>query len=341
MSRAQRLLDANANRAREALRVMEDAARFLLDDAPLSASLKQLRHDLAEALRGLPSVELSRNTPGDVGTAITTEAETQRGTTRDVALAAGKRLSEALRCLEEFGKLHDTAFAARIERCRYRGYELETQLVARVTVGNPAGWRLCFLVTESLCTHHGWLAVVQQAVAAGVDCVQLREKGLTDRELLERAERLVACAKPRAAVVINDRPDIALLAGADGVHLGQGDLSVGHVRRIAGRELLVGVSTHDLDEAQAAAGAGADYCGVGAVFATSTKDRSPSGLAYVTQFVERHGAMPHLAIGGITPDNIDQVVAAGARGVAVSSCVCGAEEPGLVVKNLLKNLNQT
>ncbi len=339
MSRTNRLLDANANRAREALRVMEDAARFLLDDARLSASLKQLRHDLAEALRALPDVAFWRDTPGDVGTAIGTEAEAQRASSRAVVVAAGKRLSEALRCCEEFGKLHDAVFAARIERCRYRGYELEAQLLARMTAADPSGWRLCLLVTESLCTHHDWLAVVEQAVEAGVDCVQLREKGLGDRELLERAGRLVGCAKPRAAVVINDRPDVALLAGADGVHLGQGDLSVAHVRRVAGRELVVGVSTHDLDEAGAAVEAGADYCGVGAVFDTSTKRRRPSGLAYVTQFVERYPQTPHLAIGGITPDNVDRVVAAGARGVAVSACVCGAEQPGVVVNKLLQAIN--
>ena len=343
MTDTRRLLDANANRAREALRVMEDAARFMLNDHTLSAELKTLRHDLADALALLPDLVAHRNTPGDVGTTITTEAEARRDDPLGVAVAAGKRLSEALRSLEEFGKLTDAGptFAARIEALRYRGYDLESRLVARLTGPNPHAWRLCVLITQSLCTHHDWLDVARQSIDAGADCIQLREKDLTDERLHAAALSLVTLADRTdtgCAVIVNDRPDIALAAGAHGVHLGQHDLSIQQVRRIAGCRLLVGISTHNLDEAALAVDAGADYCGVGAVFATPTKDRTPAGTDYVNQFVQTHPHTPHLAIGGITPENITEVIEAGASAVAVSACVCGAQDPAHVVKQLLDAL---
>jgi thiamine-phosphate pyrophosphorylase len=174
---------------------------------------------------------------------------------------------------------------------------------------------------------------VRAAIDGGVDCIQAREKRLDGGELVRRVEQVIALAKPRGvSVIVNDRVDVALAAGADGVHLGQGDLSVHQARAIAGTSLLVGVSTHDLNEARAAVEAGADYCGVGAMFASDVKPaRKPSGADYLRAFIERYPAIPHLAIGGITPGNASEMVDAGARGVAVSSCVCGADHPAEVV----------
>lgn len=371
MADVQRILDANANRAREAMRVMEEAARFVLDDADLSRRCKQLRHDLAAAMGALPAqvaVELHRDTPGDVGTAISTDAEQQRQGVADVVIAAGKRLSEALRCLAEYGKTLGPGaerFTAAIESLRYSGYAIESALHHRLGAGRPRQWRLCVLITESLCAHHGWLDVAKASLDAGADCLQLREKELNDTELFDRASQLVAlaaqardAASPKGArpqtgwrrkntigapftgpsVIINDRSDVALAGGADGVHLGQHDLPVAEVRRLVGRRLLVGVSTHNLAEARGAVAGGADYCGVGAMFASTTKRRRPAGISYLKKFVERYPQVPHLAIGGITPDNIAEVVAAGARGVAVSACVCGARNPAAVVRRLLRQI---
>jgi thiamine-phosphate pyrophosphorylase len=334
MLRVKRLLDANSNRAREAMRVMEDAARFLLDDPKLARELKQLRHDFAAAVVKLPGLEIHRDTPGDVGTAITTAAEKQRRSVRDVLLAAGKRLTEALRCLEEYGKLYSPDFAAAIKQLRYRAYALEQQVLRRV----PAfrGWRLCVILTESLCKK-SWRDVARGAIDAGADCIQLREKSLEGGEWLDRAAALVEMGSGRTDIVVNDRPDIALLAGAAGVHVGQADLSPDAVRKIGGAELAIGLSTHNLAEARRGVETGADYCGVGAMFPTRTKATANlSGLKYLRAFRAKYPAMPHLAIGGIDAENVKRVVDAGARGVAVSSTVCGAANPGAVVKKLLR-----
>lgn len=330
-----RALDANLNRAREAARVMEDAARFLLDDAALAEGLKSIRHELTAAAELLPPLDGHRDTIGDVGAALTHAGERGRAGARGVAVAAGKRLGEALRSLEEFGKLVDEGFAGRMKSLRYRGYELESALVARLPARDAGTWRVCVLVTESLCRGRSWESIAEAAIAGGADAIQLREKSLPDAELLHRARRLVGLAAQRAAVVVNDRPDVAILANADAVHVGQDDLSIADVRHIVGRRLLVGASTHDLAEADAAVAAGADYCGVGAMFATATKpDRSATGAAFLARFVAAHPHVPHLAIGGVTPDNVATLVAAGCRGVAVGAGVCGADDPEEAVRRL-------
>ncbi len=365
-----RMLDANANRAREGLRTLEDAARFVLDDAVLASRGKAIRHGLRDALDrgGLQAVLLaaSRDTAGDVGVAptVTAAAAPRHGDLSAMVLAAGHRATEALRVLAESCRLHDTTAAAApgLERLRYLAYDLQRDVLGGLA-GRERGavlageepaqaagelsalacpqFALCVLITESLC-RRPWLEVAEAAIAGGADCLQLREKTLDDGELLQRATRLTElCLKKRVACIINDRVDIAILAKAHGVHLGQGDVPPAAARRLAGTRLWLGVSTHDEGEARAAIAAGADLCGVGAMFATSTKVRPPSGPAYLKRYLElcRTGRnVPHLAIGGITPENIGELAAAGCRGVAVSSVVCGAEEPGRVCEGLRRGL---
>jgi thiamine-phosphate pyrophosphorylase len=338
-----RILDANANRAREALRVMEDAARFGLDDAGLMERLKQIRHGLRDALdqpaldRGL--LMASRDVEHDEGRGVKTPQEASRSGLHDVAAAAAARLGEALRSLEEAAKAVG-ADAARLERLRYEAYTVEKELLLALGHGGCPQWRLCVLISESLC-RRPWEEVARAAIAGGADCLQLREKELADRELLRRATRLVTIAAG-SAVIINDRADIALVAGATGVHLGQEDLQVEPVRRLVGFRLLVGVSTANLDQARAAARAGADYCGVGPMFETSTKHKPVlNGPAYLREYLADPVARqrPHLAIGGITPENISRLREVGCRGVAVSSAVCSSGEPEAACRELRRRLD--
>lgn len=334
-----RILDANANRAREALRVMEDAARFVLDDQRLSRQIKQLRHDLAEALTAVGPLESWRDTPGDVGTSITTDREMDRAGVAGVAAAAGKRLSEALRSLEEFGKTLPQAacgFAQKIESLRYRGYTLEQQLNAALMSGRAQQWKLCVLISESLCPDHDWMRVAEAVVEGGADCIQLREKQLDATELLDRTHQLVALCRPKGvSVIVNDRPDVALLGEADGVHLGQTDLPCNEVRKLVGTQLIIGVSTSNLDEAKQALADGADYCGVGPMFPTTTKHKPVlAGPAYLKEYLAWN-QLPHLAISGITPGNIADLVAVGVHGIAVSSAVCNAKDPQAVTQQIM------
>jgi thiamine-phosphate pyrophosphorylase len=198
---------------------------------------------------------------------------------------------------------------------------------------------VCLLLTESSC-RRPWREVLAAAIAGGVDCVQVREKSIDGRALAARVREVIDVARPRGvAVVVNDRADVALACGADGVHVGQGDLAPADVRRVAGDALLVGVSTHSVAEASDAVAGGADTCGVGAMFASRTKpDVAPQGEAYLRAYLARFAHVPHLAIGGIEPANVALLAAAGCRGVAVSSVVCGAEDPGAVAHALRTGL---
>lgn len=345
-----RILDANANRAREALRVMEEAARFILNDATVSATLKQLRHDLTAALSALRGLDANRHTAGDVGTAIQTDREWRRDGVADVVQAAGKRFGEALRAIEEYGKLVEAkdeskVFAKQIESLRYRGYEVEQRLNLALGTGQARQWRLCVLISEALCPQRDWWRVARAVVDPRlgrdrVDCIQLREKSQTTRELLDRATRLVAMCRPLGVtVVINDRPDVALLSDADGVHLGQTDLPCREARKLVGRQLLIGVSTSNMDQARQAVRDGVDYCGVGPMYPTTTKHKDTlAGRGYLQQFVRSFPHTAHLAIGGIDAHNAGALIDAGAQGLAVSSVVCEASDPQSVVAALSSQL---
>ncbi len=332
---ALRIIDANLNRAREALRVLEDVARFALGNEGVSRSLKRLRHGLAEAAEALPvdraMLVACRDAAGDVGAGIKTERELERDGLPMVAAAAAGRLTEALRSLEETSKAINAGAAARaFEATRYGAYSADKMLTLALGAwGRRRQWRLCVLLTESLCAGRPWLEVAAAAMDGGADCVQLREKSLEGGELLARARRLVELARARGvSVIINDRPDIAVLADADGVQLGQSDIAVADARAITGSRLLIGVSTENLDQARAAVAAGADYCGVGPMFPTTTKHKPRLvGPEYLRAYLadEMLARVPHLAIGGITSGNILELRAAGVRGVAVSAGVCGAE----------------
>lgn len=203
-------------------------------------------------------------------------------------------------------------------------------------------WSLCVLVTESICTRP-WEDVARAALEAGADCLQLREKDLSGRELLSRALRLRELTQQHdAALVINDRPDIAALVEADGVHLGQSDLPVAEARRIVGDGVCIGVSATTLDQASEALRDGADMLGLGPMFPTATKanpggrtDGSVAGPALAREVLTAHPDTPHLAIGGIDPEHISTLREAGVRGIAVSGVVCSADEPGVVVERLV------
>jgi thiamine-phosphate pyrophosphorylase len=344
MSAAARIIDANANRAREAMRVMEDVARFARNDRDLAVDLKGMRHDLRAALDRFPAgwLEANRDAPGDVGATLSTESERRRSGVADIAIAAGKRLGEALRAIEEASKVVAPDVATVIEAIRYRAYDVDARLRARLGGGRARQWSVCVIITESLCGRP-WLEVAGAALAGGAECLQLREKEVEGRALRDRAARLVDLARPvGASVIVNDRADVALAAGADGVHLGQGDLPVDRARAIAGSELLIGVSTHDLPEAADAVAAGADYCGVGTIFGSTVKPaNAPAGVDLVRRFVAAHPEVPHLAIGGVTTENVGELAAAGAKGVAVSTAVCAAEDPRGVVERLREALGDT
>ncbi|MDR7427070.1 MAG: thiamine phosphate synthase [Armatimonadota bacterium] len=180
--------------------------------------------------------------------------------------------------------------------------------------------------------------IAAAAVAGGATVVQLRDKELTTRQMVETAVRMLALVRPAGVpLVINDRVDVVLAADADGVHVGPDDLTVEAARRILGPDRIVGASAGTVEEAVQAEREGADYLGVGSVFETASKaDAGPpigiEGLSRIVQAVR----LPVVAIGGITLANAAEAIRAGATGVAVISAVVAAADIAAATRSLVE-----
>jgi thiamine-phosphate pyrophosphorylase len=178
-------------------------------------------------------------------------------------------------------------------------------------------------------------AIVAAALRGGVDVVQLRDKGAGDAQIVATGGSLAAlCRAAGALFFVNDRPDLALACGADGVHVGQEDVSVDEARRALGAERLIGLSTHSPAQFDAAGDSGADYASVGPVWETPTKEgRAAVGLELV-RHAAAHATLPFFAIGGIDETNVGEVVAAGATRIAVVRAIRDAAEPEQTTRRL-------
>lgn len=345
-----RLVDVNLNRAAEGLRVVEDICRFHWNLPGFARELKELRHEVLAAGRGGTGrhrdLLRARDSEGDVGRASevvpsTDDHQDGGGTLPDLAYRNLERAREALRTLEEVSRSIDRKLAATFEAIRFRLYSLEkgigqlgsdpgdngrSEMAARLERA-----RLYLLATESLCPGN-FPAAVEEAVKAGVDIVQMREVSLPDRALLDRARLLrELTARHQVPLIINDRPDIAILSLADGVHLGQSDLPLREVRSLVGEEKILGVSTHSVEQARKAFTEGADYIGAGPIFETRTKNAGPllgpRGLEEVLSAI----SLPVFAIGGIREDNVQEILAGAGSRVALSSAILSSDDvPGTV-----------
>ncbi len=351
MKEIYRILDANFNRAREALRVAEDCGRFVLNDPAVTAMAKNMRSDLREVLDAMPVQELvvSRDAPGDVGTELSSPTELSRKDITDVVTAACKRLTEALRTLEEYSKFVSPEQTRRFERMRYDSYTLEQRLLGRLWGGRRFSDVSLYLLVSSkiVAARHGSVRdMVRAAIAGGAQAVQLREKpeDTKDAVFLALAAELRELTDEMGKIlIINDRPDIAAIDGADGVPLGQHDLPLAESRRLLRPGAIVGRSTHNISQARAAVQEGADYVALGPVFDTQTKDAGPvAGLDFLKQAVADPivSTAPLVAIGGVNPSNASQVFEAGVGCVAVCSAICGSDNPKATAREI-KNLIPT
>ncbi len=313
--------------------MLEDHARFVLDHGPAVESLKSLRHDLVRVLAAIPYTErlTARDTPGDVGVEITAAGEFQRADIASIVTANWKRVQQAVRALEEFAKPLDADAAAGLEQIRYRLYALESRFHVGGRQARLAAAAL-YVLADGGRNAADFAARIERLVELGVDVLQLRDKNLSDRELLDRARCLRELTRGRTTVfIMNDRADLAVAADADGVHVGQDELPVAAVRRIVGSGCLIGVSTHTVEQVAQAQADGADYLGCGPTFCSETKNFAAfSGLEFLAA-ARAAAQLPAFAIGGIRPENVAQVVAAGFRRIAVSYAIWHADDPAEVV----------
>lgn len=343
MTNLKRIIDANLNRAAEAARILEEIARFLLDDEDLSAKLKDIRHKINAAQEQEYGKYLkARDTQNDVGVDI--KNSTKRIDIENIFKANIKRLQQALRTLSEYF-IEDKQNALLFEKLRYTSYTLEQimwdKLKDKYSQFKLADKKL-YLITNSdkFDSDDDFLDAIASALEGGVDILQFREKNMCAKKILELGKKIkLLCLQYDVLFIVNDRVDIAAILEADGVHLGQDDLDVKSAREILGDGSIVGVSTHAPEQALKAVEDGADYIGVGPVFATPTKQgRVPVGLEYV-KWVSKNIDVPAFAIGGIDEKNVDDVIKAGAKRVAVVRAIINSKSPQKVSGDFIKRLN--
>lgn len=339
-----RIVDAAINRALEGLRVVEDYGRFVLDDPFLVGELKDIRHAFSQLAGEFPmSYRLAaRETQSDVGTRIKHSHEMKRESVEELVDANLSRVREAIRSIEECAKVLQPELAERFEQLRYRCYTLHRAVrITELSRERLHNARLYVLV-DARPSAEEFRALVTALVRVGVHVIQLREKKLEDRLLLERARMLRKITRgTQTLFIMNDRPDLAVLSQADGVHVGQEELTVKDVRTLVGPDMLIGVSTHDIEQARRAVLDGANYIGCGPTFPSSTKQFSHfPGLEFLRQ-VASEITLPAFAIGGINESNIEEVLNTGISRVAVSAAVVEAPDPSAAAKRLLARLQGT
>jgi thiamine-phosphate pyrophosphorylase len=334
-----RILDANLDRAREGLRIIEEWCRFGLNNSQLSSICKHLRQELG--IWHTAEIRAARDTQGDPGTDLSHPQEEERADITSLLQANFCRVQEALRVLEEYGKLYhsqkDMQMGTACKQMRYQVYTLESNLMGYQR--HRLLWRShLYLVTSPT---DNLLAIVEASLQGGLTLLQYREKTADDSVRLERAIKLrELCHHYGALFIINDRVDLALAVDADGVHLGQQDIPIAVARQLLGNQRIIGRSTTNPQEMQRAITEGADYIGVGPVYETPTKaGKAAAGLEYV-KYVSQNCQIPWFAIGGIDGSNLNDVMNAGAQRVAVVRSLMQSDQPTLATQYFISQLHR-
>lgn len=330
-----RILDANLDRAREGLRIIEEWCRFGLDNGQMTAECKQMRQELARWHSN--ELRLARNTPGDMGTELSHPQEEQRTSIEQLLQVNLCRVQEALRVLEEYGKLYQPQMGATFKQMRYRVYTLESNLIAYKRHQKLKSSFLYLVTSPS----ENLLPTVEAALQGGLSLVQYRDKNTDDTTRLANAQKMCQlCHNYGALFIMNDRVDLALAVNADGVHLGQQDVPLKLARQLLGQQRLIGRSTTNPQEMEGAITEGADYIGVGPVYETPTKaGKAAAGHEYVS-YAAKNATVPWFAIGGIDTKNINDVLKSGAKRVAVVRAIMQAEQPTTVTQYFLSQLSK-
>jgi len=355
-----RMIDANLNRSSEGLRVLEDVARFLLNDAELSQRLRTQRHDLAQEAKSLRMKPLSqRDSEHDVGhlhpahpslreRGLNVE-RTSRQDLLDLVTANAKRVEESLRVLEELAKLPEISSmlnSVSFEQARFALYALERELISRISrrdkIERMPG--LYAILDRQFLVGRDELDIAGDIIEGGARVIQLRDKSRFYRdkkgELLILAQKLKElCHQAGVLFIINDYLDLAIAVDADGLHIGQEDLPLPVTRRELPIDKLVGCSVTTLSQAMEAQAEGADYIAVGSIFPTATKKGAIVVGVDMLKEIKRKVSTPLVAIGGIKQNNIGEVVSGGADAVAVISAVLSEKDVKKAVQKLVAKMD--
>ena len=332
------IIDANLDRAREGLRVLEDWARFGLGRNDFVKRIKNFRQILGK--NHLKVYKQSRNYIEDECKGLTHQEQSERKAPDQIISSNAGRVQEALRVIEEFSRLHNQELSKVAAEIRYEIYTLEIELLSfskfkkseEILKENDL-----YVITDQ---KENLLEIIEAILIAGVKIIQHRFKKGTDKDHLEEAIEIKnLCKKYNSLFIINDRVDIALASNADGIHLGQDDLDLKTARKLLGNSKIIGVSANNEIDISNALKEGCDYIGIGPVFETATKkNKKPIGIERIKTLTKDLN-IPWFAIGGIKANNISYLKSNGFKKVALVSQLMNSEDPKEDAIMILKELS--
>tara|TARA_B100000212_G_scaffold156944_1_gene117919 strand:- start:37 stop:1092 length:1056 start_codon:yes stop_codon:yes gene_type:complete len=335
--RIAQILDANLDRAREGLRVLEDWARFGVGKDELVKELKNYRQLLGK--HHLKEYKDSRNFTKDTSTGLSHREQQKRKSINSLISANCSRVQEALRVIEEYSRNINVELSSLSSKIRYEIYQIEITLLnyssnkelIEVLLKN----NLYFISNQSPKVHQ----IIESVLKGGIKIIQHRFKDGSDFQNLQDAIKIrQLCTIHDALFIVNDRVDIALACNADGVHLGQDDIDISSARRILGFSKLIGVSANKSSEIKSAIRDGADYLGIGPVFETpSKKEKIPLGIKKIKE-ITQDVSIPFFIIGGIKQENLPILKMNGFRKVALISEIANSVNPQEKAIMLIKQL---
>ncbi len=320
-----RIIDANINRVSEGLRVLEDISRFIFENKSLSKDIREMRHLSRKSFKS-PMLLTFRDSQNDIGLSISQKSNLDnKEAVSDLVDANFKRVQEGLRSIEEALKVIGHTKESKIyETLRFKSYVLEKKFYLNKSLPNTD---LYGILCEELSLGRSNIEITREMIKANIKIIQYRDKKKSKLEKFRDCQSISALTKGTdVTFIVNDDLDIALAVNAHGIHIGQEDMPIEEVKKISGN-MIIGLSTHNKDQAVEAFKKGADYIGVGPIFYTSTKKNveSSDGLKYL-RWVSDNIPIPYVAIGGINQSNIRHVKDSGGKYFAMISELAGADD---------------
>ena len=336
--RISQIIDANLDRAREGLRVLEDWSRFGLGKEDFVIRIKNFRQILGKNHLGI--YKKSRNFIEDQCKGLSHEEQINRKSPQKIISSNSARVQEALRVIEEFSRSNNHKLSKIASEIRYEIYTLEVELLnlsQRKDSEELIKENNLYAITDQ---KENLLKIIEDILIGGVKIIQHRFKKGNDKDHLEEAIKIKSlCKKYNSLFIVNDRIDIALASNADGIHLGQDDLDLKTARKLLGKSRIIGISANNPTDISNAIENDCDYIGIGPVFQTSTKkDKEPLGLEKIKELT-KDIKIPWFAIGGINKKNISNLKKYGFRKVALVSELMNSEDPKREAIMILKELS--
>jgi len=336
--RIYQIIDANLDRAREGLRVLEDWARFGLGQKKYVERIKNFRQILGK--NHLEIYKQSRNYIADQCKGLTHPEQINRKNYEQIISTNASRVQEALRVIEEFSRLHNRELSEIASEIRYEIYNIEIDIL-NLSKRNKSEEILkendLYVITDQ---KDNLLEIIEEILIAGVRIIQYRFKKGTDKDHLQEAIQIKnLCKRYNSLFIINDRLDIALASNADGIHLGQDDLDLKTARKLLGDSKIIGVSANNEIDISNALKEGCDYIGIGPVFETTTKrNKKPIGIEKIKKLTKDLN-IPWFAIGGVSKRNISNLKSYGFKKFALVSQLMNSEDPKEDAIMILKELS--